>query len=180
MTAFCDSAVLARVRQVGHALLARWTHHEDDALRVLSPRERALFEGLSPADRAHALRVADRLRRAGYDDDAGVTRDLLKAALLHDIGKAGQGVHLPHRIAHVVLRGLAPAWQAHIAAQRHGWHQPFFALAHHAELGAELLTGAGSDWLTISLVRYHDVALPPSLARYGALLTALRHADDAG
>jgi len=65
-------------------------------------------------------------------------------------------------------------------ADRRGWRRPFFALARHAELGAEMLTSVGSDPLTISLVRYHDDTLPAPLGRYDHLLAALRRADDEG
>lgn len=174
--------VAVRVGQVGHALTARWTRRDDPALAALAPRERALFDRLPPADRAHALRVADRLRRAGYDDraDDEALRALFKAALLHDVGKAGQGIRLHHRVAHVVLRVVAPAWLARVARDNSGWQRPFYALAHHAELGAEQAAHAGSDPLTIALVRHHDSALPPDLADYDRLLSALRAADDDG
>lgn len=180
MNAFLGATVAGRVGQVGHALVARWIHYDDGLVTVLSCRERVLFDRLSPADRAHALRVAGRLHHADYDGRDEETRQLLRAALLHDIGKADQGVRLPHRVAHVALKAIAPRWQARMAADPRGGRRPFFALAHHAELGAEALTRAGSDSLTISLVRYHDDALPAPLARYDHLLAALRRADDEG
>ncbi|MCW5882362.1 MAG: HD domain-containing protein [Anaerolineae bacterium] len=180
MNAFLATTVAVRVGQVGYALAARWTRHDDYLTTVLAPGERGLFDRLPATERAHALRVADRLRRAGYDGRDEATRSLLRAALLHDIGKAGHGVRLPHRVAYVALRAIAPAWLAHSVANPCGWRRPFFALAHHAELGAEVLTSVGSDPLTISLVRYHDDALPPPLGRYDHLLAALRRADDEG
>ena len=169
-------SVAVRLRQGVHALLARWETVDESVLAVLSERERALFDRLPRADRLHALRVARRLTRTGQTDPA-----LLKAALLHDVGKAEQGIRLPHRVARVLLRLAAPAFLAAIAADPTGWHQPFYALAHHAELGALWLAEAGSSPLTVALVRYHDAtACPPALADHADLWQALHEADDQG
>ena len=169
-------AIRVRVGQVGYSLTARWAAPDDGLLALLSPAERALFDTLPPADRAHGLRVARRVRGAGYND----TR-LLKAALLHDIGKAGHGVHLPHRVARVLLAALPPHEMARIAATDEGWHAPFYALAHHAAMGADLLAASGSDALTVALVRSHDAPdTPAALADYDDWLKALKAADDAG
>ena len=169
-------ALKVRVEQVGYSLSARWTPPDDGLLALLSPAERALFDSLPPADRAHGLRVARRVRQAGYGDAR-----LLKAALLHDVGKAGHGIHLPHRVARVLLGALTPRELARIAATDRGWHEPFHALAHHAALGADLLAASGSDALTVALVRSHDTPdTPAALADYADWLKALKAADDAG
>ncbi len=169
-------AVVVRVRQGVHALLARWEQVDESALAVLSRRERDLFDRLPRADRLHALRVARRLTEAGQTEPA-----LLKAALLHDVAKAGQGIHLAHRVTRVLLRVAAPTWLSGVAADSNGWHRPFYALANHAEQGAIWIAEAGSDPLTVALVRYHDTpACPPALADHADLWAALRRADDQG
>ena len=169
-------AALVRLRQGVHALLAHWENADESALAVLTDRERVLFDRLPRADRLHALRVARRLTTTGPSHPA-----LLKAALLHDVAKAGQGIHLPHRVARVLLRLAAPTWLNGIAADPVGWHRPFYALANHAEQGALWIAEAGSDPLTVALVRYHDApAWPPALADYADLWRALRQADDQG
>ena len=169
-------SLLVRLRQGVHALVARWETVDESLLAVLSDSERALFDRLPRADRLHAVRVARRLTQAGLTD-----RALLKAALLHDVGKAGQGIRLPHRVVRVLLRLAAPAWLAAVAADPAGWHQPFYALAHHAEMGALWIAGLGSDPLTVALVRYHDApACPPTLADHADLWRALHDADDQG
>lgn len=174
-TALWQSA-LTRVYQVLSALTARRAPSDPNLTRALSPDEQTLFAALSPVDRAHALRVAERLEQAGYHDPA-----LLKAGLLHDIGKAGADIGLLHRILHVALGVLAPGLLAWLGADPGGWHLPFYALAHHAEIGAELVRQAGGDALTVALVRYHDAAdIPPPLTSRAELWRALRAADDAG
>ena len=120
--------------------------------------------------------MAERLYRDGERDAS-----LLRAALLHDIGKAGQGIHLPHRVARVVLARLAPSVLARLAAQPSGWRRPLYALVNHAHLGAIWIEAQGSDALTVALVRYHDAPTwPPELMAYTHLWHALRAADDFG
>ena len=169
-------AALVRLRQGVHALLARWETVDERPLAVLNDRERALFDRLPRADRLHALRVAQRLRPAGETHPS-----LLKAALLHDVGKAGQDIYLLHRVVRVLLRLAAPTWLDRIAADSQGWHRPFYALANHAALGALWIAESGSDSLTVALVRYHDAtACPPALADNADLWRALQQADDQG
>ncbi|MFN8483599.1 MAG: HD domain-containing protein [Anaerolineae bacterium] len=165
-----------RVGQVGYSLTARWAPTDASVLAALSPAERALFDQMRPADRTHALRVARRVRQAGYGDAA-----LIKAALLHDVGKAGHGVHLLHRVLRVLLAVVLPWLLALIAGPDAGWHEPFHALVYHATMGADRLADVGSDPLTVALVRYHDApAPPPDLADHADWLRALQTADDLG
>ncbi|MFN8474671.1 MAG: hypothetical protein U0822_20945 [Anaerolineae bacterium] len=169
-------AIWVRVGQVGYSLTARWAPTDESALAVLSPAERALFDRMRPADRAHAMRVARRVRLARYDDPS-----LIKAALLHDVGKAGHGIHLLHRVLRVLLAVLLPWLLTRIAATDTGWHEPFYALVHHAAIGADLLASAGSDPLAVALVRYHDTrGTPAALAAHADWLHALQTADDLG
>lgn len=176
-------AVRTRIGQVGYAVAARWTRPTSEPLQLLSPAELALFMALPLADRQHGLRVAQRLHQAGYDlaMRGEGSRPLVKAALLHDIGKAGQGIRLVHRVAHVLLSRWAPGVWRRITASPTGWRRPLYALANHADLGAIWLTEAGSDPLTIALVRHHEAHdIPPDLLEQANLLRALQQADDGG
>ncbi len=169
-------SLAVRVGQVGHALAARWQALDETPLVVLTPGERALFDRLPRADRLHAVRVAGRLAQAGQRHPS-----LLKAALLHDVGKAGQGIHLPHRVARVVLTAVAPGLLARLTATPTGWRRPLYALVNHARLGAIWTLEAGSDPLTVALVGYHDAATwPTDLVEYSTLWRALKLADDEG
>ncbi|GGN03192.1 phosphohydrolase [Thermus composti] len=68
------------------------------ALRYLEGEERALYLAMDPRDRAHAVRVAQRLLKAHPEAPDYVVR----AALLHDAGKALR----PYRPLERVLTGL--------------------------------------------------------------------------
>src|SRR6266568_3000152 len=63
----------------------------------------ALFKTMSPADQRHSLRVCRGLQAHGCRD-----RDMLAAALLHDVGKAGGRVPFWTRPVIVLGKKLVP------------------------------------------------------------------------
>lgn len=110
--------------------------------RWLKGGERRLFEAQGKADRRHAVRVACRLLAAGHSDAL-----LVRAALLHDVGKAGAGIQVWHRVAWVLLGGLVRRSRA----------RPFVALANHPSIGATMLRAAGADPRVVALVAGHPL-----------------------
>lgn len=94
---------------------------------------------------------------------------LIRAALLHDVGKADGGIGIHHRVLWVLLGRLSPGLRL-IAVRRGG---AWAALANHAAIGASRLEGIGSDPRVIALVSGR--ALPGDEHR----AELLRAADDA-
>lgn len=123
----------------------------DEALAILSERERALFLQMTLRDQQHCLAVFATLRARGHDD-----RDLLAAALLHDVGKGR--IALWHRVAFVLLESTplldrlasdeGQAWP-----QVGGWRHALYRCRHHPTLGAKLAEDAGASPRTIALIR---------------------------
>lgn len=73
---------MGRVRQVWEYLVLRPTAEDLSWVgTILTPAERALYDGMSPHDQAHTVKVARKL--ATLDPPVWA----LKAALLHDVGK---------------------------------------------------------------------------------------------
>jgi putative nucleotidyltransferase with HDIG domain len=121
-------AVLPQLARPDDALAARW----------LEPPELALYLGMDPRERRHACEVAAALLRL----DPQVPAVLVRAALLHDLGKSGRPyralerilvhLYLPRRAAQLPLEppltGLRGAWQTRV---------------HHAAYGAARLRAAG-------------------------------------
>lgn len=154
------AAARYRAGQFFRALIAR-PEADDEALaqQTLAGPERALFQGMAPADRRHALAVWRALRDAGHSD-----RDLLKAALLHDVGKSLRadgsrqpwGVPIVHRVLIVLLEAWRPGLFTRLAdPDRWSFWHPFYVYLEHPHHGAELAQAAGCSPLTVSLIRRH-------------------------
>jgi len=142
------------------ALAARSAASEQDcapAAEVLDEELLGLFMRMPVEDRGHGLEVLRRLRAAGH---GSAERSLLAAGLLHDVGKAGAGVGLTHRVARVVLQAAAPPIWRWLCGRPTGWRRPFWAIAMHAERGAEWIASAGGDADLVRLVRYHEASAP--------------------
>ncbi|MFQ6019916.1 MAG: HD domain-containing protein [Dehalococcoidia bacterium] len=100
-----------------------------------------LFESMPQRDQRHCLDVSQALRRQGCDD-----RDLLAAALLHDVGKGDVG--LLDRVAFVALNAVSPHRLERLAAS----HRGLAALLAHPKRGAELVAAAGAPEAVARLV----------------------------
>ncbi len=137
----------AAVRTLQAAFPALAAPHDEWALNLLAPAERRLYAAMPRFERAHAVKVA----RAVAARRPDAPREVLRAALLHDVGKTGSSSHVVHRIiAHLLpapdvppeprLRGLAGTRQAR---------------RHHAAYGALMVLRASGDARVAWLVRHH-------------------------
>lgn len=169
---------LYRIRQFLRAVRAQRASAEelDRVQMILNSDQMAVFRCLPPYDQRHSLEVLEALRAAGHDEPA-----LLAAALLHDAAKTRMRLH--HRALVVLVRTLAPGlaerWSQ---GDGTGWTAPFVIAAHHAEWGAEMAARAGSDPLTVSIIRRHHAPLPadppPSNGEAGDKVNALAAEDE--
>jgi putative nucleotidyltransferase with HDIG domain len=125
-----------RVRQFIWAICAKLT--EADYVFIdeyLNSRERALFMSLPKFEQAHSLNVArDVLEEAQkknlYDEL------LIKAALLHDIGKINKGLNIYIKSILVIMDKLFPEF-----LKRFTWNKQVNAYYNHPEMAMELLEG---------------------------------------
>ncbi|MHB0875590.1 MAG: hypothetical protein ACYC5O_06065 [Anaerolineae bacterium] len=122
----------------------------------LNPRQMALFGSQSGADQKHSIAVARLLLRSGYS-----SRDLIVAALLHDVGKR-EAVFTPwHRTAIVVTEAIAPWLLRLLARRRHvKLLAPFWAHTVHAAAGSEFAARAGVSDRAVYLIRSHHTRRP--------------------
>jgi hypothetical protein len=138
-------ATLGRVRAEECAL----------ARSTLTPAQFALFQRMPRCDQRHCLDVFYTLHRAGHRDDA-----LLRAALIHDVGKAGGRLTVWHRVAVVLMNALVPGWLQRLGARDRGWRAPFAVHVRHAGQGARWAAEAGCSADVVRLIRRHHSSNP--------------------
>ncbi len=166
---------LYRARQLALSLNATplRTEEEEFVRRVLNREQAALFFKLARFEMRHALRVCRTLCAGGFGSD----RELLQAALLHDLGKldlkSGRRVPLWGKVANVVLCTVGGERLVRRLAHPDpgNWRYVFWLQAEHERRGAELAQQAGSSERMVKLIGHYP-------GRDEAAAKALKWADD--
>lgn len=135
----------------------------------LSASALALFRTMSNADQQHCLRVCRNLQARGC-----VERDMLAAALLHDVGKAEGRVPFWTRPVIVVGKRLRPEWLGRITVppeliehtQIPSWRRELSYAWWHADVGAELAERAGLSDRSVLYIRTHHLPQGPAAELY--------------
>jgi len=124
------------------------------ALAHLNEGERAVWARMSRVDRRHAAGVARRAERAlgGL-----ATPDVATAALLHDSGKVVSGLGTFARVLATVAAGMAGREKAGPWSEDRGVRRRIGLYLRHPELGADLLTTAGSAPLPVAWAGEHHL-----------------------
>jgi hypothetical protein len=132
-----------------------------EVVRWLPASALPLFESMSDADQQHALRVCRGLQARGCSDE-----DMLAAALLHDVGKAGGRVPFWTRPVIVLGKRCAPRLLARLAAYpRAGqprWRRSLGYAWWHADISADLAAAAGLSQRAVLYIRTHHQAHGPA------------------
>jgi putative nucleotidyltransferase with HDIG domain len=119
---------------------------------ILSALEVELFQKLPVPDQNHSLRVHKILESAGETD-----LNLLKAALLHDIGKIRHPLRRWERVFAVLMGGLFPVTAGEWGQRDpQGIYRPLVVIHQHPIWGAELAQKAGCTQRVIWLIRHHE------------------------
>ena len=136
----------------------------EEVAELLPPGALGLFASMSAADQRHALRVCQGLRIRGWTD-----QDMLVAALLHDVGKAGGRVPFWTRPVVVIAKRCGPRLLTRlttypIEGQRLSrWRRALSYAWWHAEVGAELAAAVGVSARVVHYIRMHHRPDSPEL-----------------
>jgi hypothetical protein len=135
---------------------------ESWALDQLLIGERELWHRMSGPDRRHAVGVArDSIRLLGSEQ---VSRDIVAAALLHDVGKVESSFGTFARVgvtfaAIIFGRSRVLHWAGAAAGtERPSLRARVGLYLTHDSLGADLLEHAGSEELTVSWAAEHHLS----------------------
>lgn len=169
-----------RIAQFRKALYTRPTRKDlEQAEAILTPEQMALFNQLQRSEQVHSLVVLNRLLQDDLSNLGEGKRDLLVAALLHDVGKTKHPLRIWERVWIVLVKaffpGLADQWGN---SEPTGWKRAFVVAEQHAEWGAQLAAKAGASALTVELIRLHQNHHPRHFVNQSAgLLQRLQEAD---
>lgn len=143
------------VRRAASTVFRRRTVPRDDAWArsQLSEAEQRLFDRMTPADRAHSIRVARRVEEA-VGDEPGADVAVV-AALLHDVGKAEARLGVYGRVVATLCDPFADEALARAWSERSGITRRIGLYLRYGELGAESLRLAGSSPLVVAWSAEH-------------------------
>lgn len=172
-----NNGISYRIWQFRQSFKPPLTQQDWDRIRLyLSPVEVALFIKMPVPDQNHSYRVFRSLVDGGELDE-----DLIKAGLLHDIGKGKHPLRRWERIIAVLVCGISPgtalSWGKGVPE---GFKRPLVIIHQHPDWGAELARQAGGSELLIWLIQNHEIYqhLPSTSQSKLELLNKLQMADN--
>ena len=141
-----------RLRQFWHALTAVPTQTDLDLInKYLTTSLMKLFNKMQTSEKAHSIMVFKDLLQTNENN-----KDLLIAALLHDVGKSIYPLSLFERVEIVIGTALFPQQALKWGTGKpKGWKRPFVVAAKHSEWGAQLASDAGASEKTVEIIRNH-------------------------
>lgn len=169
--------ILYRTQQFWNVLSANPLEDEviEQIRAVLSKREMGLFLQLQTSEQRHSYQVYRSLLERGIQND-----DLLKAALMHDIGKVRHPLRIFDRVLIVLGKTIFPRVIDRWGHENHSdWRRIFSVAVNHPAWGAEMAAQAGSSPRTVDLIRRHqDMQGNLAADDKDLLLSHLQSADD--
>ena len=166
-----------RVWQFGRLLTARLPAEAlAEVRRWLTPPLFELFCRMTPGEQYHAYCVRQTLMKQGH-----ANRDLLTAALLHDVGKSKMPLAVWEKVAIVLgfkfVPQLAEGWGKTETVQPSWFARSFVVAVQHPAWGADMVQAAGGSPVAVALIRHHQSKSEDAYAEL-EWLPALQVADN--
>jgi hypothetical protein len=176
--------IVYRLRQFWSALYATPSEGELDKISsLLTPPQMALFYQMHRSEQAHSIQVMQAVLQSSDGVPASPRSDLLRAALLHDVGKSRYPVRLWERVVIVLSKAILPGevkrWgEGAASGGAIRWRRAFMVAQQHPAWGAQMAQEAGASPLVAALIRRHQDLRPnPGGDLEDRLLQLLQAAD---
>jgi hypothetical protein len=148
--------LIYRIRQFSCSITAKPLNQAEKAyiLAILTPSQATLFFALATYEQRHALNVCQTLCAGGH----GTDKELLQAALLHDLGKfdpqSGRAIPVWGKVVNVLFSLLkAKALLRNLASpEPSSWRYVFWLQLNHEKRGARMALKAGSSKRVVALI----------------------------
>ena len=133
--------MIQRVKQFYRAVTAQITPEDRQWVKEsLPPAAQKLFYAMHPADQYHALNVAKTAMKLWERQQTGDRALLLRAALLHDIGKKRGDMDIMGKVWAVLLKHYFPAKAQQLGKADNGWLSHILYISYqHPAIGAAKL-----------------------------------------
>lgn len=150
---------LYRLKQFGWSVTSRITKDDEEFLHhFLSATEKDLFDKLSLNERKHSIRVARSIKStlSGHEynlNEIGLSEnDMIKASLLHDIGKTAVSVNIIEKSIIVILDKITSGKLKNMTHNK-----KVNCYYYHGAIGYEILKKYGYNEKFLTLIRDHHV-----------------------
>lgn len=152
------SRIIYRVKQFIAAFTNHLNYSEVTFIQnYLTKQEQILFFSLNIVDQKHSLTVSYKCMEKINDNKTNI-KLVVRAALLHDIGKANEFISIWTRVWYVLLNRKPLKSLLSIFAKENSriqFRRGFNAIKNHAKRGAGLLRSINSHPIVIEVCEHH-------------------------
>ena len=173
-------SILYRARQFWNALVSAPSLEDLEMIsQLLDSAQMGLFRQMHRSEQAHSIQVMQAVKVASERLSVEQRKNLLQAALLHDVGKNRYPLRLWERVLIVLAKAFTPdRVQEWGEGEPRGWRRAFVIARQHPVWGAQMAAEAGASPLTVSLIQRHqDPLAHAGEALEDQLLRLLQSAD---
>ncbi|MDD5455642.1 MAG: HDIG domain-containing protein [Candidatus Margulisbacteria bacterium] len=168
-----------RFKQFRQAVRSKLTYSDVEFIRqYLTKQEQIIFYRMQVVDQKHSLLLAHKCLNRNHVAQEIDKNKLIRAALMHDAGKAWMKIALFHRILYVLLEKFGNGKLLGNLARENSklrFRRVLWTLLHHGETGARLLMTFEEDPEIVNTVLNHH---NKPTTREGYIIPIIREIDN--